>query len=205
MSEEKNVREDSPLTSDPEDIRKMDMSRKKKKTARAALSFIIMAVLLVVLIFASVNIGSLQVSPSELFRGLFIERIENVAAIYDLRFPRIVISLFAGAAVAVSGVLFQAVLKNPLAEITPLLAVRPDLDRVLLNATLSIVPLFINRKTIARSLPQYPSTCSVRSDLFLCLNIPLAPPVLVIEALTTLLLRLDLGLLRLTLAPIPSR
>lgn len=116
MSEEKNVREDSPLTSDPEDIRKMDKSRKKKKTARAALSFIIMAVLLVVLIFASVNIGSLQVSPSELFRGLFIERIENVAAIYDLRFPRIVISLFAGAAVAVSGVLFQAVLKNPLAD-----------------------------------------------------------------------------------------
>ena len=51
MSEEKNVREDSPLTSDPEDIRKMDMSRKKKKTARAALSFIIMSVLLVVLIF----------------------------------------------------------------------------------------------------------------------------------------------------------
>ena len=99
-----------------EDIRKMDKSRKKKKTARAALSFIIMAVLLVVLIFASVNFGSLQVSPSELFRGLFIERIENVAAIYDLRFPRIVISLFAGAAVAVSGVLFQAVLKNPLAD-----------------------------------------------------------------------------------------
>ena len=147
MSEENNVREDSPLIRDSEevkfeevlsegagapadraeaageaqagtheDIRKMDQSRKKKKTARAALSFIIMAVLLVVLIFASVNIGSLQVSPSELFRGLFIERIENVAAIYDLRFPRIVISLFAGAAVAVSGVLFQAVLKNPLAD-----------------------------------------------------------------------------------------
>ena len=89
---------------------------RKKKTARAAASFLVMAVLLVILIFASVNIGSLQVSPSELFRGLFIERIENVAAIYDLRFPRIVISLSAGAAVAVSGVLFQAVLKNPLAD-----------------------------------------------------------------------------------------
>ena len=89
---------------------------RKKKAARTAVSFLVMAVLLVILIFASVNIGSLQVSPSELFRGLFIERIENVAAIYDLRFPRIVISLFAGAAVAVSGVLFQAVLKNPLAD-----------------------------------------------------------------------------------------
>lgn len=95
---------------------RQDQIRKKRKHARAVLSFLIMAALLAVLIFASVNIGSLQVSPGELFRGLFIERMENVAAIYDLRFPRIVISLFAGAAVAVSGVLFQAVLKNPLAD-----------------------------------------------------------------------------------------
>ena len=99
-----------------EEARRMDQSRKKKKTARAALSFIILGVLLAALVFASINIGSLQVSFGELIRGLFVERIENVAAIYDLRFPRIVISLFAGAAVAVAGVLFQAVLKNPLAD-----------------------------------------------------------------------------------------
>lgn len=100
----------------PEEARRMDQSRQKKKTARAALSFLILGVLLAALVFASVNIGSLQVSFGELMRGLFVERIENVAAIYDLRFPRIVISLFAGAAVAVAGVLFQAVLKNPLAD-----------------------------------------------------------------------------------------
>lgn len=39
-----------------------------------------------------------------------------MAAVYDLRFPRILISMLAGAAIAVSGVLFQAVLKNPLAD-----------------------------------------------------------------------------------------
>lgn len=100
----------------PEEARRMDQSRQKKKTARAAISFIILGVLLAALVFASINIGSLQVSFGELMRGLFVERIENVAAIYDLRFPRIVISLFAGAAVAVAGVLFQAVLKNPLAD-----------------------------------------------------------------------------------------
>lgn len=100
----------------PEEARRMDQSRKKKRTARAALSFIVLGVLLAALVFASINIGSLQVSFGELIRGLFVERIENVAAIYDLRFPRIVISLFAGAAVAVAGVLFQAVLKNPLAD-----------------------------------------------------------------------------------------
>ena len=100
----------------PEEARRMDQSRQKKKTARTALSFLILGVLLAALVFASINIGSLQVSFGELMRGLFVERIENVAAIYDLRFPRIVISLFAGAAVAVAGVLFQAVLKNPLAD-----------------------------------------------------------------------------------------
>lgn len=41
---------------------------------------------------------------------------DTVAIIYDLRFPRIIIAMLAGAALAVSGVLFQAVLKNPLAD-----------------------------------------------------------------------------------------
>ena len=75
-----------------------------------------MALGLVVLFFAAINIGSLKVSFTELMRGLFVERIDDVATIYDLRFPRIIISMLAGAAIAVSGVLFQAVLKNPLAD-----------------------------------------------------------------------------------------
>lgn len=110
------MKEEREIPQDRDMLCRQDQVRKKRKHARAVLSFLVMAVLLVVLIFVSVNIGSLQISPGELFRGLFIERMENVAAIYDLRFPRIVISLFAGAAVAVSGVLFQAVLKNPLAD-----------------------------------------------------------------------------------------
>lgn len=98
------------------DLAQADKSRKQKKTARAALSFFMMALLLVALFFAAVNIGSLKVSFPELLKGLFVEYNEDVATIYDLRFPRIIISLLAGAAVAVSGVLFQAVLKNPLAD-----------------------------------------------------------------------------------------
>lgn len=89
---------------------------KQKKTAQAALSFIILFVLLVGLFFVAVNIGSLKVGFGELLRGLFVEYNEDVATIYDLRFPRIIISMLAGAAIAVSGVLFQAVLKNPLAD-----------------------------------------------------------------------------------------
>lgn len=72
------------------------------------------------IVFAAINIGSLKVSFGELMRGLFVERIDEVATIYDLRFPRIIISMLAGAAIAVSGVLFQAVLKNPLATLVSL-------------------------------------------------------------------------------------
>lgn len=111
-----NHKENTELSQNISEEFSQDMSRKKKKQARAALSFIVMAVLLVGLFFAAVNIGSLKVSFSELLRGLFVERIDNVATIWDLRFPRIIISMLAGAAIAVSGVLFQAVLKNPLAD-----------------------------------------------------------------------------------------
>ncbi|HRL47245.1 MAG TPA: iron chelate uptake ABC transporter family permease subunit, partial [Blautia wexlerae] len=86
-----------------------DKARKHRKTAKAAISFIVMIVLLVALFFAAVNIGSLKVSFPELLKGLFVKYNEDVATIYDLRFPRIVISMLAGAAIAVSGVLFQAV------------------------------------------------------------------------------------------------
>ena len=94
----------------------LDKARKQKKTAKTTISFVVMILLLVVLFFAAVNIGSLKVSFSELLKGLFAEYNDHVATIYDLRFPRIIISMLAGAAIAVSGVLFQAVLKNPLAD-----------------------------------------------------------------------------------------
>ena len=93
-----------------------DQKRKQKKAATAVISFVVVAVLLVALFFAAVNIGSLKVSFREMVSGLFIEETDTVATIRDLRFPRIFISMLAGAAIAVSGVLFQAVLKNPLAD-----------------------------------------------------------------------------------------
>ncbi len=80
------------------------------------LSFIITAAGLLGLFLLAVNTGTLKVSPIELFNGLFVEYDPNVATIYDLRFPRIFIAMFGGAATAVSGVLLQAVMKNPLAD-----------------------------------------------------------------------------------------
>lgn len=85
-------------------------------TRKKILSFVITVVVLLVLFLFAVNTGSLKVSPGELFKGLFVEYNPNVATIFDLRFPRIFIAMLGGAAMAVSGVLLQAVMKNPLAD-----------------------------------------------------------------------------------------
>lgn len=86
------------------------------KRKKMYLSFAILLLCLLGMFFIAVNVGSLKIGFGELCRGLFVEYDQNVAAVYDLRFPRILISMLAGAAIAVSGVLFQAVLRNPLAD-----------------------------------------------------------------------------------------
>lgn len=98
------------------DTQQMDQLKKRKKTVCAQISFVVIIVLLVLLFFAAINIGSLQIGFGELLKGLFVEYNKDVATIYDLRFPRIMISMLAGMGIAVAGVLFQAVLKNPLAD-----------------------------------------------------------------------------------------
>jgi len=79
-------------------------------------SFItVILLLLIVTIYATIT-GSIKVSVGELLVGLFTGTNEKVEIIKDLRLPRIIIALFAGAALSVSGVLLQAVMRNPLAE-----------------------------------------------------------------------------------------
>ena len=85
-------------------------------TGRKITVFAITAAALLALFFVAVNTGSLQVTPEQLLGGLFVEYDDTVATIYDLRFPRIFIAMVGGAALAVSGALLQAVIRNPLAD-----------------------------------------------------------------------------------------
>lgn len=88
----------------------------KKKTTGMIVSLFVMILLLAILFFASINIGSLKVGVSDILKGMIGKSSEEASTVLDLRLPRIFISMLAGAATAVSGVLFQAVLKNPLAD-----------------------------------------------------------------------------------------
>lgn len=75
-----------------------------------------LCICLSIVFFISINIGSIQLSPVELFKGLFIEFNQDVASVYNIRFPRVLVSILVGAALALSGLLLQVVLKNPLAD-----------------------------------------------------------------------------------------
>ena len=88
----------------------------KKKQRHTGLWFLVIILLFLLMIYIAVNTGSLNVSMSQLFRGLFVAYDPDVATVWDLRFPRIFIASLGGAALSVSGVLFQACIKNPIAD-----------------------------------------------------------------------------------------
>lgn len=88
----------------------------KISSTRKVLALVMTGIFLILVFYWAVNTGSLKVTLGQLYRGLFVEYDDNVATIYDLRFPRIFIAILGGAALSVSGALLQAVMKNPLAD-----------------------------------------------------------------------------------------
>lgn len=79
-------------------------------------SFIAVVLLLIAVIVYSAATGSIQMGFFEFIQAFFGESNSKMEAIRDLRFPRIIVALFAGAALSVSGALLQSVMRNPLAD-----------------------------------------------------------------------------------------
>lgn len=87
-----------------------------KDALKGLVGCMVLALLIFILALIAMKMGSISISYRELFEGLFVTYDKRVATIYDLRFPRIIVALLGGAALSCSGLLFQAVLKNPLAD-----------------------------------------------------------------------------------------
>ena len=84
---------------------------KKEKTF-----IIICALCVVITAVLGICFGSVGISASEMLRAIFFEgESVNANIIMFARVPRVAASLLAGCALAVSGVIIQAVLENPLA------------------------------------------------------------------------------------------
>ncbi|MCM1115454.1 MAG: iron ABC transporter permease [Clostridium sp.] len=89
---------------------------KKITPAKRIIAFSVTILAILVMFFIAINTGGLHTTIAQLFRGIFVEYDKNVAIILELRFPRIIVALLGGALMSVSGVLMQAVMKNPLAD-----------------------------------------------------------------------------------------
>ena len=87
-----------------------------KDALKGLVGCLVLALLIFILALIAMKMGSISISYRELFEGLFVAYDKRVATIYDLWFPRIIVALLGGAALSCSGLLFQAVLKNPLAD-----------------------------------------------------------------------------------------
>lgn len=88
----------------------------KRKNGTIIAAFAVVTAGLLALFFVSINLGSINLGFGQLFKGLFVEYDPDVATVYDLRFPRILISMLGGAGLAAAGAMFQAILRNPLAD-----------------------------------------------------------------------------------------
>lgn len=110
----------------------IDMNRKNEKTlsvseqynvAKAKKIAIILILLALVFLFfvVSVFVGSGTLSFKEVFLAIFNKGSETARIIVRrIRFPRVIAALIAGGGLAVSGLVMQTVLKNPLASPTTL-------------------------------------------------------------------------------------
>lgn len=110
----------------------IDMNRKNEKTLSVSeqynvtkakkIAIILILLALVFLFFVvSVFVGSGTLSFKEVFLAIFNKGSETARLIVRrIRFPRVIAALIAGGGLAVSGLVMQTVLKNPLASPTTL-------------------------------------------------------------------------------------
>ena len=88
----------------------------KQRTAmRCWIGYGILAVLLCFLILLNLNIGTVSLSPSEVFGILAGKTSANTAIIWEIRLPRLIAAVILGGALSVSGFLLQTFFSNPIA------------------------------------------------------------------------------------------
>lgn len=97
-------------------ILKRNRTSKKISSLRIGAAFLAVTVLILGTFIFSLMSGSVDISMGDIWDSLFGRASENARIVYDVRLPRLIIALMAGAGLAVSGTLLQAVMKNPLTD-----------------------------------------------------------------------------------------
>ena len=89
--------------------------------ARRRLAIVTLVVMLLVAMVLAVGLGAVNVSPAEtlraIVRGVHREALAQAdVVIWQLRLPRVLLAALVGSALALAGVLYQALFKNSLAD-----------------------------------------------------------------------------------------
>lgn len=94
------------------------MTRTQKSNVRTFLVFGALAVLLVLCSLWSISIGSVKISPGQIFQILLHNRAVDPTAyniIWKIRLPRLLLAAVLGGALSLSGFLLQTFFRNPIA------------------------------------------------------------------------------------------
>ena len=92
---------------------------RKKLHFRYWLSFTVLIILLLVLVFWNINSGSIPISLKDVFQILFRKEGEQTAynIVWEIRLPRILAAVILGGALSVSGFLLQTFLETRLRDL----------------------------------------------------------------------------------------
>ncbi len=98
----------------------LTLRQKPKAGVRWTPLSIALAILLIVMVFAT-GIGSVQLSPSEVLQAISNGLSNTLSGssdtiIWKIRLPRVLMAAFVGASLALSGVAYQGIFRNPLAD-----------------------------------------------------------------------------------------
>ncbi len=78
--------------------------------------FLLLSVFLVILFFLDIFLGSVEISPADVFNSLFHRTGGNVETIIlQFRIPKALTALAVGIALSLSGLQMQTVFRNPMA------------------------------------------------------------------------------------------
>ncbi len=86
---------------------------------RPGLAALVLGILIVVLMIAGICLGSVKITVSDIIRAIFMPnsiKANTAYIIRNLRIPRVLSSVVAGSALALCGLIFQSVFRNPMAD-----------------------------------------------------------------------------------------
>lgn len=121
-----------------------NMIKTKDKTKIFIILFSIL--LLFILMILTIGIGSVNIPVKEII-DIFLGKGDEInrSIVMDMRLPRIILAVFVGASLSISGALLQSVMKNPLAD--------PGITGVSSGASLVAILIMIYFPNLQRVLP----------------------------------------------------